>query len=279
MSDQLPTPTVPAGSDEETAKAILIDMIRSFGETNIAEDCRLVDAADYLRDKVDERIRYLNLAHQQGAENTVFVRKELARVRADLQRAEKDRDDNHKAWCEAKEGWAQCAIGAQDGYERMRREHDERVAEIEELTAQLQTELQRNTVLRDEMEKEVQRTADAYSEMAEFESIRNGDLVTALEQFINSCTPHPTEHPSLCAAWNRAKSAIKGMLPIQGESRCQAVASNGEGEVPTSAPASPAMPLSGNLAGEGGEMERIVSELEAAHQYDLPDLKGPQPLP
>lgn len=39
--------------------------------------------------------------------------------------------------------------------------------EISRVTQQLETELQRNTALRAEMEKEVQRTADAYSAMHE----------------------------------------------------------------------------------------------------------------
>lgn len=60
------------------------------------------------------------------------------------------------------------------------------------------------------------------------------------------------------------------MPPIQGEPRCQAVSRKAEGEVPTSAPASPATPLPGNLAGEGGEQDKSVFTCsECGSQLDV----------
>lgn len=179
-------------SDEDTTKAILLDGLRSIGETNLAEDCRLVDAADYLRDKVKERIHYLNLAHQQGAENTVYARKELARVRADLQRAEKDRDNNHKAWCEAKEE----LTNLRGLYEGMREDH------------------------------------------ANFESIRNGDLVEVLEELVKRC---------------------------DGQEGVRADGSN----IDT---------LRAHAALGHFRFHQDIDQMESNHPQDLPSLKVPQPL-
>lgn len=142
------------------AKTLILIALAHLG-VDADSACRLVDAADYLKSQVDALPA--NWTKDSRLETWFPLTAEK------VTRLENENDslkDDALIWKSAFQEWKnQESIRNGD----LLREHDQRVAEVEQLTQQLATELKRNTALRAELEMEVIRTADAYRDNLELQ--------------------------------------------------------------------------------------------------------------